>query len=817
MSAVPASQALQPEARDPPLPAREGLSLRAIRDLVALAALACETPFATLSLPDGDIDWHRADSGPAGRSPADLHRFHEQALRSTGLLEVRDASADPRFPRAHGFYAGMALTDACGAQVGTLAVFDDRPRELTGAQRATLEALAGSLVTQLSLHGELAYFRTVADHAPVAIYRTDPGGELTYVNLAYRRIFGLGPDTNVAEWPRYVHPDDRDQLQADWDSFCHHPRPIQLSYRTHPPDSALAYYSERCVPVPGAPAFVGTITDVTELVTTRNELQRTETLFRNTFEQAPIGIVYADRYGRLLRCNPAFTKLLGFADDELDHWTLNELTYGEDRAMAASELARLWRGELPAVDFEKRYRRRDGTVIWVRSSTTLVHEGDARPECSVEFIRDISLRKAIESDLLQNQALLEAILDNMPVALVTCDAYGNVTRYNRAAEALLSIAPASPHSSTAPRGYPLNAAVFLPDGVTPVAADQRPMARALRGEETRNMELVVVPRDASPRTTISNAVRLVDPSGHTIGAVSVIQDVTESKQAELELERVHQQLVDASRQAGMAEIATNVLHNVGNVLNSVNVSASLLADRLKQAKTAGLSQVADLLRDHAADLAAFISGDERGRQLPLYLARLAEQLQRDQQVALEELASLRNNIEHIKHTVTMQQTYAKRCGVADQVAVGSLVDDCIRINIAALTRHGVAVVREIEDMPPIIADRHKVLQVLVNLLRNAKNACQESVRNDRRVCIRVTAQGDRVRFAVIDNGVGIAPENMERLFAHGFTTRASGHGFGLHSGALAARELGGSLTAYSEGRGLGATFILELPRGGPRA
>jgi PAS domain S-box-containing protein len=816
MSAVPAPQTLPPQPPDPLAHPGAEQFRRALRDLAGIAALACETPFATISLADGDIEWCRGDRASRVESPAQLHRLHEYTLRSSGLVEIPDASADPRFPAATGFYAGVALVDAGGAPLGTLAVLDDSPRQLTAAQRATLEALASAVLAHLSLSGELANFRAVADHAPVAIYRTDPGGTMTYVNHAYRRIFGLAPDDHVAEWPRYVHAEDREQLQADWDDFCRHPRPIHFSYRTHPPGGVLAHYSERCVPIPGAAAYIGTISDVTELVSTRTELQRAETLFRNTFEQAPIGIVYADRYGRLLRCNPAFTKLLGFASEDLDRWTLKELTYGEDRAMAASELSRLWRGELPAVDIEKRYRRVDGTVTWVRSSTTLVHEGDGRPEYSVEFIRDISLRKGIEGDLLQNQALLEAIVDKMPVALLTCDAYGNISRYNRAAEELLSISPQDRQTSGRPRGYPLGATVLQADGVTPVPADQRPLARALRGEETRNMELVVIPTGAAPRTTVSNAVRLVDPAGHTIGAVSVIQDVTESKQAELELERVHQQLIDASRQAGMAEIATNVLHNVGNVLNSVNVSANLLADRLKQAKTAGLSQVAALLQEHSADLAAFIAGDARGRQLPLYLARLAEQLHRDQQVALEELASLRNNIEHIKHTVTMQQTYAKRCGVADTVAVGALVDDCIRINIAALTRHGVAVIREIEDMPPIVADRHKVLQVLVNLVRNAKHACQESPGNDRRVCIRVNRQDDQVRFAVIDNGVGIAPENMSRLFTHGFTTRATGHGFGLHSGALAARELGGSLTAYSEGVGHGATFILELPRGGVR-
>jgi signal transduction histidine kinase len=108
-------------------------------------------------------------------------------------------------------------------------------------------------------------------------------------------------------------------------------------------------------------------------------------------------------------------------------------------------------------------------------------------------------------------------------------------------------------------------------------------------------------------------------------------------------------------------------------------------------------------------------------------------------------------------------------------------------------------------------DRHKVLQILVNLIRNAKYACDESGRNDKQVILRIEAVPEGVAIEVIDNGVGIAPEVMDRLFTHGFTTRKSGHGFGLHSASLAAAELGGRLTAASEGAGKGATFRLTLP------
>jgi C4-dicarboxylate-specific signal transduction histidine kinase len=347
-----------------------------------------------------------------------------------------------------------------------------------------------------------------------------------------------------------------------------------------------------------------------------------------------------------------------------------------------------------------------------------------------------------------------------------------------------------------------------------VPGEQRPLARALRGETVSNVELVLTRRGGSPRTTLGSARQLVAQSGECLGAVAVAQDITERKDSDLELERIHRQLLDASRMAGMAEVASNVLHNVGNVLTSVNVSASLVAECVKDAKVAGLGRAAALLKEREADLGAFLTTDERGRKLPNYLAQLAEQLMGNQKLALKELGSLRDNIDHIKETVAMQQSYAKLCGVSETVVVASLVEDSLRMNAAALARHGVRVVREIgNDVPAISVDKHKILQILVNLIRNAKYACDESDRAEKLVIIRVQKLEDTVRISVIDNGVGIHPDNMVRLFRHGFTTRKTGHGFGLHSGALAAKELGGSLAAYSDGPGSGATFVLSLPCG----
>jgi signal transduction histidine kinase len=145
------------------------------------------------------------------------------------------------------------------------------------------------------------------------------------------------------------------------------------------------------------------------------------------------------------------------------------------------------------------------------------------------------------------------------------------------------------------------------------------------------------------------------------------------------------------------------------------------------------------------------------------------------------------------------------------INVVNLLEDSMRMNAGALSRHRVEVVREFEDVPPLNLEKHKLLQILVNLLRNAQHACQDSERADKRLTVRVANGEGRIRISVIDNGVGIPPENLMRIFNHGFTTRKDGHGFGLHSGALAAREMGGSLTVHSDGPGHGAAFTLELP------
>jgi len=304
---------------------------------------------------------------------------------------------------------------------------------------------------------------------------------------------------------------------------------------------------------------------------------------------------------------------------------------------------------------------------------------------------------------------------------------------------------------------------------------------------------------------------LRNESGEIVGTFGISKDITAIKEAEEKLNQVHKQLIDTSRQAGMAEVATSVLHNVGNVLNSVNVSSSLIADIIRGSKVSNITKAVALIRANENDLNRFLASDPKGKQLLDYLSNLAADLAQEQEDMLREVGLLLGNIVHIKEIVAMQQDYARISGVEESVKIIDLVEDAIRFNEGSMSRHHVNVVRDFAEMPPTLTEKHKVLQILVNLIRNAKHACDDSERDDKQITLRVAGENGRIKISVIDNGVGIPAENLTRIFNHGFTTRKEGHGFGLHSGALAAKELGGTLVAFSEGAGCGATFTLELP------
>jgi len=292
----------------------------------------------------------------------------------------------------------------------------------------------------------------------------------------------------------------------------------------------------------------------------------------------------------------------------------------------------------------------------------------------------------------------------------------------------------------------------------------------------------------------------------------LVEQIVAKDQAHAELEEAQKRLIELSRISGMAEVATAVLHNVGNVLNSINVSATIIADRLNASRVSQLSELARLLKENQSNLSEYLADDPKGQRILPYLDKLSRHLLEERDELSQELNGLAKHVGHVKDIVALQQTHAKTAGVLETIAFHSLIEDALRMTIAEMDRHGVQVTKEIEAVPLMSTDRHKVLQILLNLMRNAKDAVKASGTLPRKITVRACSVGtERVRFQLVDNGVGIPKENLARVFSHGFTTKRDGHGFGLHFGALTASQLGGSLSVESAGLGCGATFTLELP------
>ncbi|MDC0709073.1 trifunctional serine/threonine-protein kinase/ATP-binding protein/sensor histidine kinase [Stigmatella sp. ncwal1] len=278
-----------------------------------------------------------------------------------------------------------------------------------------------------------------------------------------------------------------------------------------------------------------------------------------------------------------------------------------------------------------------------------------------------------------------------------------------------------------------------------------------------------------------------------------------------ELKEAQARLVEMARAAGMSEIASNVLHNVGNVLTSAVINLETTRHEVGASRVVRVRQVAGLIQEHRETLMDFLTKDSRGRRLPDYLSALAAELIKEQTHLQESLEAMNRHLEHIRAIVQVQQTYAKTPLLTEECDLMQLVDDTLRIQSSSIQRHGIILTRDFARLPQVWLDKHKVMQILVNLIANAKDAMDAMPEQQRHLLVRLTTDNGWARIQVTDSGVGLTPEILGKLFTHGFTTRKDGHGFGLHSSSLAAQMLGGRLTLESEGPGKGATATLEIP------
>mgnify|MGYP001421949732 CR=1 FL=1 len=545
-----------------------------------------------------------------------------------------------------------------------------------------------------------------------------------------------------------------------------------------------------------------------------SELARSLSLLNATLESTADGILVVDQSGHITHYNSKF----------LEMWRIPSETVLQrsDSAIFDFVAAQLRNAKVFLEHLRQMHNNEDiQTADVLDLMDGRVFERHSQPQRvagvyagRVWCFRDITERKQAEEELRQRVRLQERL------SRITATVPGVIYTFRFESEERICFPYASPRLEEM---Y----------GIKPeeVERDARPIIKRIHPDDLQRVRTGVL-ESARTMSPWRSEFRVLHPEqgeiwveGYSMperngnGSVlwhGVMNNVTERKRDEAKIAALNKQLIETSRQAGMAEVATGVLHNVGNVLNSVNISATLISDSIRHSKSSGLSRVVTLMEERG-DPADFILNDPRGKHVPRYLQQLSEQLAVEQKKNMAELDLLRKNIEHIKDIVAMQQNYAKVSGVTETVLVSDLVEDAFQLNAGALERHEITLVRDFQPVPGITVEKHKVLQILVNLIRNAKYACDEGGSSNKRITVRIFKAGEMVAISVSDTGIGIPPENMTRIFSHGFTTRKQGHGFGLHSGALVAKEMGGVLRVSSEGVGKGATFTLELPVEPPKS
>ena len=565
------------------------------------------------------------------------------------------------------------------------------------------------------------------------------------------------------------------------------------------------------------------------------QLSQEHLLLRTLVDNLPDAIYAKDAAGRKTMANPADLKNLrckteaeaiGKSDADFFPPEVAKKFYDDDQKVMHGE---------PVINREEYFFDEAGRKCWLLTSKLPLRDQHGTIVGLIGIGRDITERKLAEDKLAFERGLFRTLMEYLPESIYFKDLQSHYVRVSQAKiKKNLQLVRERYHEVNPSKGvenWPsyleseeqfaayitgkTDFDVFPEERARPAFEDEQKILQT--GEPLLDKLECTKTSDGKTYWVLSTKIPWRDEDGNIIGTFGVSHDITALKEAEAKLNQIHKQLLETSRQAGMAEVAVSVLHNVGNVLNSVNVASSCVADSIRNSKAANLSKIVALLREHEADLGHFITNDPKGKQLPGYLAQLAEHLAGEQTDALDNLARLQKNVEHIREIVAMQQNYAKTSGVLESLPIVDLVEDAVRMNVGSMERHNIKMLREYSETPLVLADKHKVLQILVNVISNAKHACTDSEKQNKQIILRVVNGNERIKISVIDNGVGIPAENMTRIFNYGFTTRKDGHGFGLHNGALAAKEMGGSLAAFSEGPGRGATFTLELPIQGQKA
>ncbi len=654
-------------------------------------------------------------------------------------------------------------------------------------------------------------FRLLAENIPGVIYlcKNDKHYTTIYLNDAIEDLTGYPPkaffnqDINFSD---IIYPDDRDKVNKIIDEAVNNRKRYKLSYRITHKNGTIRWIEEIGIGLfldNKLPYLEGFLSDITDRKKNEHAEERIKILISKIIENIPHLIFVKDVKSLTYEfVNRTAEEKTGFSREEIIGKSDFDF-FPKERAQSITIAERELLQKKKVLNIQEEIiRTKDNKKLILHTKKIPILNQCGNPRYILIFSENITEQKQLQKAAEVTKRNYQALMKNIPDMAWIKDKEGQFMAVNQTFSQTYDMLPEDIIGKT---DYDLSCKELAEKYV---ADDQEVM-------RTKKKKRVEEPIEIPGRGTCwfeTIKLPIYRDQTEVTGTTGISRDISERKHIEAELERMNKEMIEISRQAGMTEMATEVLHNVGNALNSVNVSSTLILNTIENSELIDLLQAVEMLRSNYDQLSDFITKDPHGRYLPKYLVSAVNQLKQERDDLLTEANILIKNIEHIKKIIMMQQSFTKRKPIFELLSLAELAENAIRMNETTLVKNNIVIERHFSDIPKIETDRHKVLQILMNLVQNAKNAMENITQKQKVLKLKIGKSGaDKVYLSVIDNGIGISKKDMTQIFSYGFTTRKRGHGFGLHSGFLVANEIGGCLKAESKGAGFGAKFTLELP------
>ena len=554
---------------------------------------------------------------------------------------------------------------------------------------------------------------------------------------------------------------------------------------------------------------------------TISELRNQTQLMKTVFDSMYDGIVVLSLTGDILFLNPSIQQMISKEppDTFLNKWSE---TYGvfypdKETLVPVDQLLSTHIAQGEAIrDQELFVRNKEQTEgIHLKANAIPLFDKNQEVEACVCVIRDITKDKIAAIQLeqmmqeLQNQVqLTDTIFNSISDGVIAADASGTFTIFNPSAESILGIGPID----TTVDKWSENYGFFFTDRITPFPTDELPLARALKGEASDEVEMFVRNPEVPEGVFISVSGRpLQDEEGTEKGGVIVFRDVTHRVIAEEALTQAFAQ--------GRLEIVETILHNIGNAINSVTTGIDVLQKDLVDSRLIHrFSALADMVKAHQEDWVDYIKNDPKGQQVLPFMIALAADFTDQNKNVTETLERVTERVRHINDIIRTQRSSNQSSMTWKNIDLQQTILSAVKLQQDSIDKRGIQVHINCENAPQEVrVQESQFHQMLVNLVKNSIEAIDELIQSGGlnetpRIGIKAYINGDFLCLDVTDNGIGIAPQNLKLIFAAGYTTKELGTGLGLHSSANFVIGSGGQIYPLSEGIGKGTIMRIMLRR-----